>query len=114
MMVYAGKYSKSFCEVICSNPSNCAMIYKNELRRIARARLKDAQTLLKAKRYDGVAYLCGYAVELAIKARICRTLKWQGFPETRKEFEQFASFRTHNLDTLLSLTGQEDKIKTGY
>jgi HEPN domain-containing protein len=57
-----------------------------ELRTLARARLKDAQTLFVAKRYDAATYLCGYAVELALKARICKTLKWTGFPETNKEF----------------------------
>ena len=46
-----------------------------ELRKIAKARLKDAEALLAAHRYDGAIYLCGYAVELALKARICQTLK---------------------------------------
>ena len=63
---------------------------------------------------DGATYLCGYAVELALKARICTTLKWQAFPVTRREFEPFASFKTHNLDTLLALSGQENKIRSNY
>ena len=90
------------------------MIARLELRRIARARLSDAKALTDAGRYDGAAYLCGYAVEIALKARVCRTLKWSGFPSTRKEFENYTSFRTHNLDVLLSLSGQEDRIKTTY
>jgi len=74
--------------------------------------LRDAEALLTAKRLDGCIYLCGYAVEIALKARICRTLKWAVFPATNREFEGYASFRTHNLDVLLHLSGQEARIKT--
>jgi hypothetical protein len=90
------------------------MISTIELRRIARARLRDSEVLFDRRRFDGAVYLCGYAVELALKARICRTLKWVGFPSTRKEFESYASFRTHSLDTLLSLSGLEARIKTSF
>jgi hypothetical protein len=88
-----------------------SMILPTELRTVARARLKDAEALLIAKRYDGSVYLCGYSVEIGLKERICRTLKWPGFPETNKEFERYHSFRTHNLDVLLHLSGAEKKIK---
>jgi hypothetical protein len=90
------------------------MLDRAELLKIARARLRDASALLKAKRYDGSAYLCGYAIECALKARIVATLRWQGFPDSKKEFERFASFRTHNLDTLLSLSGREQRIKNNH
>ncbi len=90
------------------------MIPENELRRIAADRLKDATALLNAKRYDGATYLCGYAVELTLKARICKTLKWLEFPSTNKEFENYKSFKVHNLDVLLHLSGQEEKIKTRF
>jgi hypothetical protein len=64
------------------------MATRNELRTLARARLKDAQLLFAAKRYDAATYVCGYAVEMALKARICQTLGWTNFPETNKEFLQ--------------------------
>ena len=88
------------------------MIPPIELRKIAGARLKDAEVLLRSGRHDGSVYLCGYSVEIALKARICRTLKWSGFPSTNKEFEGYQSFKTHNLDVLLRLSGVEAKIKT--
>lgn len=81
------------------------------LRNIAQARLQDANVLFNNGRFDGAGYICGYAVELALKARICDTLNWSGFPETRKEFENLQSFKTHNLDVLLSLSGREQIIK---
>jgi HEPN domain-containing protein len=87
------------------------MILPTELRTIARARLKDAEALLTAGRFDGSMYLCGYSVEIALKAKVCRTLKWPGFPSTNKEFERYHSFRTHDLDVLLHLSGAEAKIK---
>jgi len=90
------------------------MVPRTDLKRIARGRLKDANVLRQAGRDDGAIYLCGYAVEIALKARICYTLKWPGFPSTRKEFEGYQSFRTHDLDILLRLSGAESKIKTHY
>jgi len=90
------------------------MIDQAELRKIAEERLKDADTLLEAGRYDGAIYLGGYVVELSLKSRICSVLKWKGFPQTRGEFHNFLSFKTHDLDVLLSLSGAEDEIKTKY
>jgi hypothetical protein len=90
------------------------MIDRGELRRVARERLKDAAALLSANRYDGAVYLAGYVIELALKARICRTLKWKGFPETRSEFQDYQSFRVHDLDVLLRLSGLEPRVKAKY
>jgi hypothetical protein len=53
-------------------------------------------------------------VEIALKARICRTLKWVGFPEHPKEFQALTSFKTHDLDMLLFLSGREQRIKTNH
>ena len=58
-----------------------------ELRKLARTRLKDAAVLFSSNRYDGSIYLCGYTIDLALKARICRTLNWSEFPETNAEFQ---------------------------
>lgn len=90
------------------------MIAADDLKRLARGRLRDAKALFRAGRYDAAAYICGYAVEVALKARICRTLKWAGFPESNKEFEHYQSFKTHRLSTLLSLSGQEERIRARY
>jgi hypothetical protein len=87
------------------------MIHPADLRHVARARLRDAQALLGARRFNGAMYVCGYAVELALKARICRTLKWSGFPQTSHEFMGLQSMRTHNLDTLLHLSGVEGRVR---
>ena len=88
------------------------MIPISDLRNIAKGRLKDAEVLYASGRYDGAIYLCGYAIEVMLKARICRVLKWPGYPETNREFERFQSFRTHDFDALLRLSGIENKIRT--
>ncbi len=84
-----------------------------ELQGIARARLEDAQVLFQSGRHDGAVYLCGYAVEMALKARICETLHWQGYPSTNSEFQHYQSFRTHYLGVLLHLSGLEQEVMTG-
>jgi HEPN domain-containing protein len=90
------------------------MIDRNELRKIARARLNDAEVLYRNKRYDGAVYICGYALEVVLKQRICKSLKWKEFPETRSDFKSRQSFKTHDLDVLLLLSGIEEKIKDKY
>jgi HEPN domain-containing protein len=90
------------------------MIARADMRRIAQARLQDARALRDRGRYDGAVYLCGYAVEIALKTRICLTLKWPGFPSTSREFEGKQSLRTHDLSLLLELSGVEAMIRSRY
>lgn len=80
---------------------------KEEIDKIIQARIEDATILYEASRYDGSIYLCGYAIELGLKARICRTLQWDEYPTSGK----YKTFKTHDLDVLLHLSGCEDKIK---
>jgi HEPN domain-containing protein len=86
------------------------LIDRQDLIRLARTRFRDAEILFDGQRFDGAAYLCGYAIELKLKARICRTLRWPWFPSTRREFQDLSSFRTHDLEVLLQLSGIEARI----
>ena len=81
------------------------MLDKATLQSNARVRLEDAQVLFDHSRYDGSAYLCGYAVEFALKARICETLNTAVYPD------KISGFKTHHLETLLFLTSMESHIK---
>jgi HEPN domain-containing protein len=74
------------------------------------ARLKDAQVLLASGRFDGAVYVAGYAVETALKARICRRLGWPDYPETAGEFRDYQSLKTHKLHVLLHLSGHESTV----
>ncbi len=90
------------------------MLLKSDLKHIAKERLADAETLFDAGRFDGATYLCGYVMEIVLKLRICKTLKWEGFPDSRREFEGKLSFKTHDFDILLQLSGVESKVKQSY
>jgi len=87
-----------------------AVLTRKDLQQIATARLRDAKALLKTRRFDGGVYLCGYAVEIALKARICRTIGWEYWPEKG----EYRTFLTHNLDVLLNLSGRETRVKSSF
>ena len=72
------------------------------------------QALFEKGRVDGALYLCGYAVEIALKVRVVKTLKWMGFPSNNKEFSGLQSFKSHDLNTLLYLCGWNAKIRMKY
>lgn len=90
------------------------MLTRQELQKIARARLLDAEVLFQNRRYAASIYLCGYAIEIGLKNKICKTLCWKDFPYSTREFQNLQSFKTHNLDVLLRLSGAEDKIKKNF
>lgn len=88
------------------------MIPRKELIILCKERAEDAKALFEAKRYDGAVYTCGYVVELALKIRICKTLKWQNYPPTKSQ--DFKAFKSHNLDFLLTCSGKETEIKNNF
>ena len=91
------------------------MIAVSNLRSTAREYLWAAKLLRTRRSYDVAAYLCGYAVEIALKARICQTLNWTtGFPENNAEFKLKSNLKTHDLEALLEFTGLQDKVKLRY
>jgi HEPN domain-containing protein len=90
------------------------VITLEELKNLCRDKLEDAKVLYTANRYDGAFYICGYAVELGLKKRICETLKWEGYPSSKSEFDKLASFKIHDLEMLLHLSGVESKIKKEF
>lgn len=81
---------------------------RNELQRLTQLRLQEAEALFEKELFDGAAYLCGYVIELALKARICRLLDIEDYPDGGKLKGAFA---THDLDQLLLLAGLAVKIE---
>jgi HEPN domain-containing protein len=75
---------------------------RKELQQLARLRLTEAEHLYAKKLYDGAVYMCGYVVEFALKARICKLLKLPVYPESG-EIGRF--FKTHDFDVLKFLAG---------
>ena len=76
---------------------------RNDLRRLAWTRLKEARILLHNECWDGAYYLSGYAVECALKACIAKRTLRHEFPDKRIVNDSYShdlSFlmRTANLD----------------
>ncbi len=83
---------------------------KEELKELAKLRLKEAETLFDAELYDGAVYLCGYAVEFALKARICQLLEVNEYPSYGRLKTAYA---VHDLSQLLLLSGLKNKMSAG-
>src|SRR4051794_18135681 len=90
------------------------MFTANQLIQTAKERLHDAEALLAAGRFDGSIYMCGYTIEIALKAKISATTWWTQFPATPKEFNRYNDVKTHDLQKLLTLWGEETAIKPAY
>jgi hypothetical protein len=74
---------------------------RNDLRRLARIRLKEARVLLRAGCYDGAYYLCGYAAECALKACIAKATRRSEFPDLDKVKDSYS----HKLPSLVKVAG---------
>jgi hypothetical protein len=83
-----------------------------DFRKVSRQHLRDARVLFKAKRYNGATYLCGYAVEIALKVRIAKTLGWATYPDSEGSKGKYRSFIRHDLEVLLELSGRESKVRS--
>ncbi len=80
---------------------------KKDLQKIAELRLKEAKILYDNKLYDGAVYLCGYVVEAALKARICKHLQMREYLDSGDMKNMFWS---HDFDKLLFLSGLKNRI----
>jgi HEPN domain-containing protein len=87
-----------------SNGTEASAMNRAELHQLAEDRIRDARTLLAARRWSGAYYLAGYGVECALKACvIVHLMQTDEFPE--KRFSERCW--THNLAQLLGLAGLE-------
>lgn len=106
------------------------MIPKPVLKELVKERLKDAEALLYKRRYHASIYMSGYAIEIALKYKICKMYYFsKGFPENAGEFQSYYSttkkslrflrqtikhvkdIRHHDLPKLLFYSGDEYQIK---
>ena len=85
------------------------MATRRQLQELARLRLEEAEALFAGGFYDGCAYLCGYVVELALKARICALIGVDDYPDNLGDRLKRA-FRTHDLNELKLLAGMQEEI----
>src|SRR3954470_18259094 len=83
----------------------------------AKHRWDDAQALLAAGRWRGAMYLAGYAVECLLKATLMRRFGCRQLAELEEELRRrgtlagAATVFTHQLRTLLTLSGGLDRLR---
>ena len=81
---------------------------KAEFEVLAEQRLLEAKALLDLEKWDGAYYLAGYAVELALKACIIKTLMaTDAFPD--REFSK--NCYTHVIEALVKLAKLDEAFK---
>jgi hypothetical protein len=83
-------------------------IYRRDFKLLADLRIEDARLLLNNGRQQGAFYLCGYAVECALKACIARTIKLYQFPPNK---EYVYKIYSHNLNSLVSAAGLDGQLQ---
>jgi|SRR3972149_11195590 len=79
---------------------------RTDFQKLAEIRLQEAKALLDAEKFDGAYYLCGYAVECALKACIAKQTKEHDFPDVKIVQKSY----THNLENLLDLSGLKSDL----
>jgi len=84
-----------------------------EIKNLADSRLKEARLLYDNGYYDGAAYIVGYAVELILKAKVCELLEVPDFfhENSSVDGKVLRSFKTHDLEALLILSGLRNKFQ---
>lgn len=67
-----------------------AMIPDQTLKYLVSNKLRDAKVLMKNGRFSAAIYIAGYAIEIALKLKICQNFQFnQGFPETKQEINNY-------------------------
>ncbi len=82
------------------------MATRLELQQISLARLAEAKLLFSNNHFDGAAYIIGYVLETALKARICKILD-SDYPDSG---DISKSFLTHKYENLVKLAGLEKTL----
>lgn len=78
-----------------------------EIQLLALQRLAEARVLHQNGFHDGAFYLGGYAVELALKAIICKHLDIDNFFAENKPYSK--PLKVHDYETLLVFAGLQQK-----
>lgn len=87
------------------------MTGETDFKRLSNIRIKTVKTLLKANDWDAAAYMIGFVLECSLKAVICKTLNFSTYPDEygpRRDENIVKFFKTHEFQTLLTLSGMED------
>jgi hypothetical protein len=77
-----------------------------DIQTLAEIKLKEADCLFTNGFFDGAYYLGGYAVELLLKAMVCKTLKIDDFfAFNLPKKELYRPYKVHDYEDLIILSG---------
>jgi len=80
---------------------------RSDFIKLSRLRLRDAKVLLTSGNCEGAYYLCGYAVECALKACIAKRTRRHDFPDLKTVKDSY----THKLPDLVKVGGLERDLE---
>ena len=83
-------------------------IYRRDFKALADLRVEEAHVLLVGGKQLGAYYLCGYAVECALKACIAKRMRLYRFPPKK---EYIYKIYSHNLDGLVSAADLDTQLQ---
>lgn len=83
------------------------VIARNEFQQLADVRLREAKTLLDSGLWDGAYYLTGYAVEVALKSCIIKTVVATGASFLFQDRRFSERCWTHDIERLIELADLE-------
>jgi HEPN domain-containing protein len=82
-------------------------VNRADFQELAELHLQHARALLDAKLYSGAYYMCGYAVECALKACICKKTNQFDFFVSPDEAR---SAWSHDFNRLVKVAGLENEM----
>ena len=77
-----------------------------DIQKMAYEKLEEAECLMGFGFFDGAYYLGGYAIELLLKAKVCKTLgidDFFAFSRFKREF--YKPYKVHDYEELMVLSG---------
>jgi len=78
-----------------------SQLFRTDLQKLARVRLREARKLLWEREYSGSYHFSGLAVECGLKACIAKTVRRYEFPDKKRAADSWS----HKLEALVSLAG---------
>ncbi|MEE9391145.1 MAG: DNA-binding protein [Planctomycetota bacterium] len=80
---------------------------RETLKKLSSLRIKESRCLQTAGMNAGAYYLCGYAIECALKARIAKNTRRHDFPDKDLAHQAY----THSLEKLIGLAGLREEFE---
>ena len=76
-------------------------------KKLAHDKVATARRLIDAGEYAVAAEQMGYALECALKAVACKTMRLEGYPPVKGK-QEIAYFKSHEFDALVLFSGMSD------